>query len=128
MRAGASTSATASPGAPPFAPRDWPEVLRLIKRMRAAGGAPVDTMGCEKISEDAALDAKGRRFVTLVSAMLSSQTKRPDHARRDRAAGGVRVHAGEHRGDVRGGAGRAHHAGGVPPAQSGYLKAGGGRS
>ena len=76
---GASTSATrASPGAPPFAPPgDWPEVLRLIKQMRAAGGAPVDTMGCEKISEDAAPDAKGRRFVTLVSAMLSSQTKDP---------------------------------------------------
>ena len=76
---GASTSATpASPGAPPFAPPgDWPEVLRLIKRMRAAGGAPVDTMGCEKISEDAAPDAKGKRFVTLVSAMLSSQTKDP---------------------------------------------------
>ena len=75
----ASTSASpASPGAPPFSPPgDWPEVLRLIKQMRAAGGAPVDTMGCEKISEDAAPDAKGRRFVTLVSAMLSSQTKDP---------------------------------------------------
>ena len=37
----------------------------------------MDTMGCEKISEDVAPDAKGRRFVTLVSAMLSSQTKDP---------------------------------------------------
>ena len=37
----------------------------------------MDTMGCEKISEDAAPDAKGRRFITLVSAMLSSQTKDP---------------------------------------------------
>lgn len=37
----------------------------------------MDTMGCEKISDDAAPDAKGRRFVTLVSAMLSSQTKDP---------------------------------------------------
>jgi len=34
-------------------------VLGAIKRARGAGGAPVDTMGCEKISEDAAPDAKG---------------------------------------------------------------------
>jgi len=61
-----------------FSPPDnWPEVLGLIKKMREVGGAPVDTMGCEKISEDVAPDAKGRRFVTLVSAMLSSQTKDP---------------------------------------------------
>ena len=63
---------------PPFSPpEDWRDVLAAIKRQRAVGGAPVDTMGCEKISEDAAPDAKGRRFVTLVSAMLSSQTKDP---------------------------------------------------
>jgi len=65
-----------SPAASPFVPpNDWIEVLTLIKQMRSVGGAPVDTMGCEKISEDAAPTAAGRRFVTLVSAMLSSQTK-----------------------------------------------------
>ena len=58
---------------PPFSPpEDWRDVLAAIKRQRAVGGAPVDTMGCEKISEDAAADDRGRRFVTLVSAMLSS--------------------------------------------------------
>ena len=63
---------------PPFSPpEDWRDVLAAIKRQRAVGGAPVDTMGCEKISEDAAPDDRGRRFVTLVSAMLSSQTKDP---------------------------------------------------
>ena len=72
-----STSAVASPP-PAFAPpSDWRETLAIIKRMRAVGGAPVDTMGCEKISEDVAEDARGRRFVVLVSAMLSSQTKDP---------------------------------------------------
>ena len=81
---GASTSTAALAATPmshgttqaPFTPpSDWPEVLSSIKHSRLKGGAPVDTMGCEKISDDAAPSAKGRRFVTLVSAMLSSQTK-----------------------------------------------------
>lgn len=42
--------------------------------MRAARDAVVDTMGCER-SADPAADAPTRRFQTLVSLMLSSQTK-----------------------------------------------------
>lgn len=42
--------------------------------MRAAGGAPVDTMGCERCADPSAPPAT-RRFQTLVSLMLSSQTK-----------------------------------------------------
>lgn len=73
-----SLPAEAEAGAPPFAPPDdWRQVLRIIKGMRRVGGAPVDTMGSEKICGEATPDAKGRRFVTLVSAMLSSQTKDP---------------------------------------------------
>jgi hypothetical protein len=57
----------------PFAPSDdWREVLGIIKHMRRVGGAPVDTMGCEKISEDAASDDKGRRFVTLAGLGCTS--------------------------------------------------------
>lgn len=78
MRTPTTKSSKIQSSRTPFAPPDdWREVLDIIKRMRQAGGAPVDTMGCEKISEDVASDAKGRRFVTLVSAMLSSQTKDP---------------------------------------------------
>lgn len=35
--------------------------------------APVDTMGCSKLSEE--LDEKTKRYQTLISLMLSSQTK-----------------------------------------------------
>ena len=73
--------ASPQPGAPrggwgtpaPPHPR-WREQLALIKGARAAGGAPVDTMGCEKCADPAAPPAV-RRFQTLVSLMLSSQTK-----------------------------------------------------
>lgn len=53
-------------------------MLNIIKQQRGDGAiAPVDSMGCEKISGDAAATPEGLRFVTLVSAMLSSQTKDP---------------------------------------------------
>ena len=55
-------------------PKNWEETLRKIKEMRKNGPlAPVDTMGCEKIAETD--DKKQKRYRTLISAMLSSQTK-----------------------------------------------------
>ncbi|KAG1736923.1 DNA glycosylase [Suillus paluster] len=56
------------------APPRWKEVYDAIKAMRAQTVAPVDTMGCDRAQhkED---DPKNRRFATLVSLMLSSQTK-----------------------------------------------------
>lgn len=52
----------------------WRAHLRGIQLMRTAGGAPVDSMGCERTS-DADAPPAVRRFQTLVSLMLSSQTK-----------------------------------------------------
>ena len=55
-------------------PKNWEKTLATIKRMRKNGPlAPVDTMGCEKIAETD--DKKQKRYRTLISAMLSSQTK-----------------------------------------------------
>lgn len=55
-------------------PKNWEECLAKIKQMRKNGPlAPVDTMGCEKIAETS--DEKQKRYRTLISAMLSSQTK-----------------------------------------------------
>ena len=74
-------AAVAQPGSPargwgiPIVPNAaWSNHLRLIKEMRSAGGAPVDSMGCERTSDPSAPPAV-RRFQTLVSLMLSSQTK-----------------------------------------------------
>jgi hypothetical protein len=60
------------------APDGWETTLAKIKKFRAEGPeAAVDTMGCEKIAELGANEtsAKHRRYLTLTSAMLSSQTK-----------------------------------------------------
>jgi len=63
------------------APEGWEKTLATIKRWRAEGPrAAVDTMGCEKIAdvegEGGAMDEeKYRRYLTLTSAMLSSQTR-----------------------------------------------------
>ncbi|MCO5591878.1 hypothetical protein L7F22_045871 [Adiantum nelumboides] len=54
-------------------PTRWKEVLEAIRKMRASGDAPVDSMGCEKAGSF--LPPKERRFAVLVSALLSSQTK-----------------------------------------------------
>lgn len=55
-------------------PDNWQRLLGNIRLMRAAGGAPVDTVGCEKcVNPDASPEI--RRFEVLVSLMLSSQTK-----------------------------------------------------
>ncbi|KAG0699002.1 DNA glycosylase [Suillus ampliporus] len=56
------------------APPRWKEVYDAIKAMRAQTVAPVDTMGCDRAQHNEE-DPKNRRFSTLVSLMLSSQTK-----------------------------------------------------
>eukprot|EP00976_Prorocentrum_cordatum_P095074 1190038-Prorocentrum_minimum.AAC.1 len=61
-------------------PDNWPQVLSVIKAMRAPGGiasnAAVDTMGCDRCHEDgSAIPDEVRRFQILVAAMLSSQTR-----------------------------------------------------
>jgi endonuclease-3 len=58
-------------------PSDWEEIYNLVKEMRLTGpaaNAAVDTMGCERLARPDA-SARDRRFQTLVSLMLSSQTK-----------------------------------------------------
>ncbi|KAI5811419.1 DNA glycosylase, partial [Peziza echinospora] len=58
-------------------PPNWEEMYNLVKEMRAGVWAPVDTMGCEMLAEpeSAIITPKIQRFQTLVSLMLSSQTK-----------------------------------------------------
>lgn len=59
-------------------PSDWEEMYNAVKKMRAPGGvahgAAVDTMGCERLADRQA-SPKDQRFHTLISLMLSSQTK-----------------------------------------------------
>jgi len=55
-------------------PQHWQEVHDLIQKMRMNRTADVDTMGCETFTETA-LPPHENRFRTLISAMLSSQTK-----------------------------------------------------
>lgn len=43
--------------------------------MRLMVSAPVDTMGCDQFKDDENVPVEIRRFHTLVSLMLSSQTK-----------------------------------------------------
>ncbi|XP_031478536.1 endonuclease III homolog 1, chloroplastic isoform X1 [Nymphaea colorata] len=54
-------------------PAGWQEILQGIRNMRASEDAPVDLVGCEKAGRF--LPEKQRRFVVLISALLSSQTK-----------------------------------------------------
>ncbi|KAJ7119015.1 DNA glycosylase [Mycena epipterygia] len=56
------------------APARWREVYDTIKEMRSNTVAPVDTMGCH-MAQQHETDPKNKRFVTLVSLMLSPQTK-----------------------------------------------------
>ncbi|GAB0135101.1 hypothetical protein EsDP_00003451 [Epichloe bromicola] len=59
-------------------PSDWEDTYNSVKKMRAPGGpahgAAVDTMGCERLADRTA-SARDQRFHTLISLMLSSQTK-----------------------------------------------------
>ncbi|OCH86194.1 DNA glycosylase [Obba rivulosa] len=56
------------------APPRWRETYDTIKEMRSRIVAPVDTMGCAQ-AQLKEQDPKNQRFATLVSLMLSSQTK-----------------------------------------------------
>ncbi|KIL68495.1 hypothetical protein M378DRAFT_120602 [Amanita muscaria Koide BX008] len=55
-------------------PERWREAYDTIKVMRSRVVAPVDTMGCDQ-AQFKETDPKNSRFATLVSLMLSSQTK-----------------------------------------------------
>ncbi|RPA83037.1 DNA glycosylase [Ascobolus immersus RN42] len=59
-------------GVPP--PKNWEEMFNRVREMRKLSLAPVDTMGCERLALDT-VSAKDKRFQTLISLMLSSQTK-----------------------------------------------------
>ncbi|KAI6106206.1 DNA glycosylase [Pisolithus croceorrhizus] len=56
------------------APERWKEAYDAIKEMRSRIPAPVDTMGCDQ-AQWKEQDPKNSRFATLISLMLSSQTK-----------------------------------------------------
>ncbi|KAF7727909.1 DNA N-glycosylase and apurinic/apyrimidinic (AP) lyase [Apophysomyces ossiformis] len=55
-------------------PKNWRIVFQRIKEYREKVPAPVDTMGCERLAETD-VPERVSRFQTLVSLMLSSQTK-----------------------------------------------------
>ncbi|KAI9748869.1 MAG: hypothetical protein M4579_007088 [Chaenotheca gracillima] len=55
-------------------PPRWRETYETMKEMRKSLIAPVDTMGCERLADSNALP-KDQRFQTLLSLMLSSQTR-----------------------------------------------------
>ena len=55
-------------------PANWAEMYRLTREMRSGMIAPVDTMGCESLA-DRTRSERDQRLQTLVSLMLSSQTK-----------------------------------------------------
>ncbi|KAG8810803.1 DNA N-glycosylase and apurinic/apyrimidinic (AP) lyase [Serendipita sp. 399] len=56
-------------------PANWELTYRAIEEMRKEKTAPVDSMGCHVPMLDARIDQQARRFITLVSLMLSAQTK-----------------------------------------------------
>lgn len=55
-------------------PENWNLVLNNIREMRKNADAPVDSMGCDKCMDNDALP-EVLRYQTLLSLMLSSQTK-----------------------------------------------------
>lgn len=55
-------------------PSDWESMYSITKEMRQRIKAPVDTMGCERLA-DVEASPRDQRFQTLISLMLSSQTK-----------------------------------------------------
>lgn len=56
-------------------PSNWAEVYSIIQKMRESNPtAPVDTMGCEELYWPTSPE-KDKRYHTLTSLMLSSQTK-----------------------------------------------------
>jgi len=78
-KGGATAKAQAKTGVEP--PADWQKVYAGIEEMRfrpggAAWKAPVDTVGCSQLANPNS-DEPTRRYHTLCSLMLSSQTKDP---------------------------------------------------
>jgi endonuclease-3 len=65
---------TADGGVKVEPPPNWEEIYTLTREMRNENVAPVDTMGCESLA-DRNRSPRDQRFQTLVSLMLSSQTK-----------------------------------------------------
>ncbi|KAF2774247.1 DNA glycosylase, partial [Teratosphaeria nubilosa] len=57
-------------------PTDWEKVYAITTEMRKRVVAAVDTMGCEEAAEEHA-SPRDKRLQTLISLMLSSQTKDP---------------------------------------------------
>ena len=55
-------------------PLKWREIYQLISIMRKENPAPVDTMGCSELSDEESPPSV-KRYQTLISLMLSSQTK-----------------------------------------------------
>ncbi|OBT81116.1 hypothetical protein VE02_10306, partial [Pseudogymnoascus sp. 03VT05] len=59
-------------------PENWERIYDLVMKMRTEGGvaadAAVDTMGCHTLAQPEA-SPRDQRFQTLVSLMMSSQTK-----------------------------------------------------
>jgi endonuclease-3 len=60
---------------PPPPPPRWKEVYERIQQMRSMRQAPVDTLGCEALSEKDTLPPPASRFHSLVSLLLSAQTR-----------------------------------------------------
>ncbi|KAH0537688.1 hypothetical protein FGG08_005553 [Glutinoglossum americanum] len=55
-------------------PSQWRELYECVKEIRAEIEAPVDTMGCDRLAEKWR-SPKDQRFQTLISLMLSPQTR-----------------------------------------------------
>ncbi|XP_049799165.1 endonuclease III-like protein 1 isoform X2 [Schistocerca nitens] len=55
-------------------PQNWQQILTNIREMRKNRDAPVDDMGCDKCMDEEA-DPEVMRYQSLISLMLSSQTK-----------------------------------------------------
>ncbi|KAL1131034.1 hypothetical protein AAG570_012271 [Ranatra chinensis] len=55
-------------------PTNWEKTLTNIREMRKSLDAPVDSMGCDMCKDEEALP-EIQRYQTLISLMLSSQTK-----------------------------------------------------
>ncbi|KAF8443449.1 DNA glycosylase, partial [Terfezia claveryi] len=58
-------------------PPHWEEMYSLVRSIRSRVPAPVDTMGCERLAQPTGgrITPAISRFQTLVSLLLSSQTK-----------------------------------------------------
>ncbi|KAF9160809.1 DNA N-glycosylase and apurinic/apyrimidinic (AP) lyase [Actinomortierella ambigua] len=57
-------------------PKNWQSILDDIREYRRYHVAPVDTMGCERLAEvGESIPPEVSRFQTLISLVLSSQTK-----------------------------------------------------